>query len=218
MNKHLLIIGAGPGVALGVAHRFAREGFKLSLIARRPASLDELASQLRNAGTDVATYTADVADFAQLRQIIQLIITERGPVTVLHYNPSVYREANGLTIDPEQFMQDMRTDAGGLLAAAQAVVPAMQAVGSGALLVTGGGTALYPAGDLLSLSVGKAAVRTMADCLRQTLEPLGIHVATVTIVGSVGSNDHFSPNRIAEAFWNLYQQPRESRTFETVYR
>ena len=52
MNKHLLIIGAGPGVALGVAHRFAREGFKLSLIARRAASLDDLAGQLRNAGTD----------------------------------------------------------------------------------------------------------------------------------------------------------------------
>jgi DNA-binding transcriptional regulator LsrR (DeoR family) len=67
------------------------------------------------------------------------------------------------------------------------------------------------------LSVGKAAVRTMADCLRQTLEPQAIHVATVTIAGGVGRNDHFSPNRIAEEFWALYQQPRESWTFETVY-
>lgn len=218
MNQHLLIIGAGPGVALGVAHRFARAGFTLSLVARRAASLDDLARQLRDAGTDVATYTADVADFGQLTRTIQTILAERGPVTVLHYNPSVYREADGLTLDPEQFMLDLRTDAGGLLGAVQAVVPGMQQAGGGAVLVTGGSTAINPTGDLLSLSVGKAALRTMAECLRQTLEPLDIHVGTVMIVGSVGSNDHFSPDRIADEFWTLYEQPRENWTFETVYR
>ncbi|WP_375443837.1 SDR family NAD(P)-dependent oxidoreductase [uncultured Fibrella sp.] len=218
MKKHLLIIGAGPGVALGVAHRFGHEGFAVSLVARRAGSLDERAGQLRVAGIDAATYLADVADFAQLAQVIQTVIAERGPVTLLHYNPSVYREATGLTLEPEQFMQDMRTDAGGLLAAVQAVVPAMQAAGGGAVLVTGGGAALYPSGDLLSLSVGKAAVRTMAECLRQTLEPMNIRVATVTIVGGVGSNDHFSPEQIARAFWDLHQQPRDNWTFETIYR
>lgn len=218
MKKHLLIIGAGPGVALGVAHRFGREGFAVSLVARRAGSLDELAQQLHDAGINVATYLANVADFGQLAEVIQTIIKERGPITLLHYNPSVYREASGLTLDPELFMQDMRTDAGGLLAAVQAVAPAMQTAGHGAVLVTGGGSALNPAGDLLSLSVGKAAVRTMAECLRQTLEPMNIRVATVTIAGSVGSDDHFSPERIADAFWALYEQPRDSWTFETIYR
>lgn len=218
MKKHLLIIGAGPGVALGVAHRFGREGFAVSLVARRAGSLDELAHQLHDADIDVATYLADVADFAQLAEVIQSVVNERGPITLLHYNPSVYREANGLVLDPELFMQDMRTDAGGLLAAVQAVAPAMQTAGNGAVLVTGGGSALNPTGDLLSLSVGKAAVRTMAECLRQTLEPMNIRVATVTIAGGVGSNDHFSPERIADAFWALYEQPRANWTFETVYR
>ncbi len=218
MNQHLLIIGAGPGVALGVAHRFAREGFTISLIARRAASLDELAGQLREAGTDVATYTADVADFGQLTHTIQTILVEHGPVTVLHYNPSVYREADGLALDPELFMQDLRTDAGGLLAAVQAVAPTMQQVRGGTVLVTGGGTALHPDGTLLSLSVGKAAVRSMAACLHQTLTPLNIHVATVTIDGAVGSNEHFSPEQLADQFWAIYKQPRENWTFETVYR
>lgn len=218
MNQHLLIIGAGPGVALGVAQRFGREGFAISLVARRAASLDGLARQLRNSGTDVATYQGDVADFAQLTKVVHTIVSERGAVTVLHYNPSVYREADGLTLDPEQFMQDLRTDAGGLLAAVQAVVPTMPQVGTGAVLVTGGGTALQADGTLLSLSVGKAAVRSMVACLHQTLSPLTIHVATVTIDGAVGSNDHFSPEQLADQFWAMYKQPREDWTFETVYR
>ncbi len=217
MSNHLLIVGAGPGVALGVAKRFAREHFRISLVARRAESLQNLQQELADDGTDVSTYTADVANFGQLRQTLSTVLAERGPATVLLYNPSVYREADALTLDPEVFLQDMRTDVAGLLVAVQAVAPAMQQVGSGTVLVTGGSTALQPYGPLTSLSVGKAAVRNMAECVRQTLEPAGIRVGTVTIMGAVGSNDHFAPDRIAEAFWAMYQQPQDQWQFETVY-
>ena len=188
------------------------------MLARSPKSLTRLRDELASQRIDVATYAADVADFTSLRQTLERVVTERGDVTVLHYNPSVYREADALTLEAELFMQDLRTDAAGLLVAVQAVCPAMQTAGSGHVLVTGGGTAIYPYGPLTSLSVGKAAVRTLAECVRQTLEPHGIHVATVTIVGGVGSNDHFSPDRIAESFWSLHQQPRDAWTFEIEYR
>ncbi|AQG79620.1 SDR family NAD(P)-dependent oxidoreductase [Spirosoma montaniterrae] len=217
MSNHLLIVGAGPGVALGVAKRFGRENFRVSLVARRIESLQNLQQQLATDGVDVGNYSADVANFDQLRQTLLTVLAERGPATVLLYNPSVYREADALTLDPELFMQDMRTDVAGLLVAVQAVAPAMQQAGSGTVLVTGGSTALQPYGPLTSLSVGKAAVRNMAECVRQTLEPLGIRVGTVTIMGAVGSNDHFSPDRIADAFWTLYQQPRTQWTFERMY-
>ncbi|CCH00270.1 short-chain dehydrogenase/reductase SDR [Fibrella aestuarina BUZ 2] len=217
IQPHLLIIGAGPGVAMGVARRFGREGFRVTLLARKPDSLDQLRAELTALGVDVATYAADVADFDGFRRRLEQAVNERGAVTVLHYNPSVYREADALTLDPALFMQDMRINGGGLLVAVQALCPAMIAAGSGTVLVTGGGSALHPSGPLLSLSVGKAAVRTMAECVRQTLEPQGIHVATVTINGSVGSNEHFSPDRIAEAFWSIHQQPRFAWTFELIH-
>ena len=39
--RHLLLIGAGPGVGAGVVRRFGREGFRSTLISRG-ATLDQL--------------------------------------------------------------------------------------------------------------------------------------------------------------------------------
>lgn len=33
--KHVLILGAGPGLGAGLARRFGREGFTVTLLARR---------------------------------------------------------------------------------------------------------------------------------------------------------------------------------------
>ena len=42
----LAIIGAGQGLGLAVARRFAREGLSIALIARDQARVDELAATL----------------------------------------------------------------------------------------------------------------------------------------------------------------------------
>jgi short-subunit dehydrogenase len=47
--RHLLLIGAGPGVGAGVVRRFGREGFRSTLIARGE-TLEQLASDLRTTG------------------------------------------------------------------------------------------------------------------------------------------------------------------------
>jgi short-subunit dehydrogenase len=41
---HLLIIGAGPGLGAGIARRFGREGFAVTLVARREEPLLSLPS------------------------------------------------------------------------------------------------------------------------------------------------------------------------------
>jgi NAD(P)-dependent dehydrogenase (short-subunit alcohol dehydrogenase family) len=51
--KHLLLIGAGPGVGAAVARRFGREGFRATLISRGNG-LDEVGSGLRDEGMSVS--------------------------------------------------------------------------------------------------------------------------------------------------------------------
>jgi NAD(P)-dependent dehydrogenase (short-subunit alcohol dehydrogenase family) len=34
-SRHLLVIGAGPGLGGAIAHRFAQGGYRLTLLARR---------------------------------------------------------------------------------------------------------------------------------------------------------------------------------------
>ena len=65
--RHLLVIGAGPGLGGGIAHRFAHGGYHLTLLARRADGLAKLASDLADTGAAVDTVAADASDPAGLR-------------------------------------------------------------------------------------------------------------------------------------------------------
>ena len=51
-SGHLLLVGAGPGLGLAVAHRFAAGGYRVTLVARSADRLGELARSLEDTGAD----------------------------------------------------------------------------------------------------------------------------------------------------------------------
>src|ERR1700748_2724606 len=46
----LLLVGAGPGLGAAIARRFAREGYRLTLVARSEAKTAPIAEESRAAG------------------------------------------------------------------------------------------------------------------------------------------------------------------------
>ena len=88
--------------------------------------------------------------------------------------------------------------------------------GSGTILLTGGGFAVSPSPDYLSLSIGKAGIRALAHGLFDRFKEKGIHVATVTVAAFV-SPDSKEAEAVAEQFWQLYNQPKGSWTAEVQY-
>jgi short-subunit dehydrogenase len=92
----------------------------------------------------------------------------------------------------------------------------MEERASGAILLTGGGLALAPNADYLSLSIGKAGIRTLAIGLFEPYRKKGIHVATVTVAALVlPESKEAAP--VAEHFWRLYNQPKDAWTAEAHY-
>src|SRR5580704_18580860 len=65
--RHLMVIGAGPGLAGALAHRLAQGGYHLTLLARRTDGLAKLASGLADAGAAAGTVAADASDPGGLR-------------------------------------------------------------------------------------------------------------------------------------------------------
>jgi NAD(P)-dependent dehydrogenase (short-subunit alcohol dehydrogenase family) len=75
---------------------------------------------------------------------------------------------------------------------------------------------MYPSPDFGSLSLGKAAIRSLAKMLAEALQPDGICVGTVTICGTVNPEDpKYSPEKIAEKYWMFYTNPASDS--EIVY-
>jgi len=214
----ITIVGAGPGVGLAVARRFAREGFRVALVARRPDALAEYTAELARAGYEAHGFAADAGDEASLRKAFADIKEKLGGSRVLVYNAAVLKMAPPSQVRVEDFVHEFRINVAGALVSAQAVLDDMKAAGAGTILLTGGGFALSPMAQFASLAVGKASIRNLAGSLAGEFEPLGIHVATVTICGIVKAGTHFDPDQIAEAYWTLHAQEAGKWEREIIYR
>lgn len=200
----------GRGISYAVARRFASEGFAIGMVARDEELLRELERELPGS----RGIAADAGDETSLRAAMR----EFGPVNVLVYNPSSGSGGPATGLRVEDAIADFRVNALGAAVAVQEVVGEMRARGKGTILLTGGGLALKPMAQLASLSMGKAAIRSLAFSLAEELEPSGIHVATVTVCGFVQPGTHFDPSNIAAVYWDLHQQPHGQFEREVVYR
>jgi NAD(P)-dependent dehydrogenase (short-subunit alcohol dehydrogenase family) len=214
--KTFLSIGAGPGMGFATAERFAKEGFAVVLAARSIARTQELAERLMSKGYKADGRKVDSSDPDSIAELVAEVQKQHGSIDVLHYNAASNRMASLSEQPRDSFNGDLAVNIGGALVAAQAVAPRMEAQKSGAILLTGGGFALAPSADFLSISIGKAGIRALALGLFEQFREKGIHVATVTVctLVSPGSKEAAS---VAEQFWQLYSQPKDAWTFEATY-
>lgn len=208
-----VIVGMGPGMGMALARRFGREGHRLGLFARRADALQALVDQLKAEGLDVHGHAVDAGDPAAVKKTLAHAEPE-----VLIYNASIFREATPSQLDPEELVTEFRAMAAGFLASVQAVLPGMKKRDRGTILLTGGGSALTPFASGASLSVGKAAQRSLLLSLAQELGDTGVHAATVTICGMIQEGTAFDPQKLAEQFWQLHAQPRGSFEVERVFK
>jgi short-subunit dehydrogenase len=61
-GRHLLLLGAGPGLGEAIARRFAEGGYRVTLTARSTDGLGELAGNLADTGADIDTISVDASD------------------------------------------------------------------------------------------------------------------------------------------------------------
>ncbi len=208
--RHLLVVGAGPGIAAATVRRLVGDGDAVGLIARNDETLAQLAQDLRGCGV-VGRAPAEAGDPASLTAAVELFVDTFGPVDVLLYNVSVGREVAVPDLSPEDLLADLAAGAVGLQTAVRAVLPGMRERGSGTVLVTGGGSADRPVASMATLGVQKAAVRALAQVQAQALAPEGIHVVTVTIRGLVGEDRQITPDRIAALYAELVAETAGTR-------
>jgi short-subunit dehydrogenase len=202
-GRHLLLVGAGPGLGAAVARRFAAGGYRLTLVARSASGLGDLAAGLADTGARISTVAADAGDPEGLGARIAELYREDGAPGIIVYNAVMGAPDRLLTSTVGHLQAAYSVDVIGAIAVAQAAAPAMRAARSGTILVTGGGFADHPIPALATVSLGKAALRSAATILGADLEPDGIRVATLTIAGQIAAGTPFDPERIAARYWEV---------------
>ena len=210
----VVIVGAGPGIGLSVARRFAAAGMPAGLIARTAASTGSTRAALAATGVPVAEATADAGQDDQLTAALDAITGQLGPPEALIYNAGLIRRDRPGELSREQYVTAYAINVLGALTAAVQLAPAMAQAGGGSILITGGMPEPDPA--VTSLSLGKAGVRALTRLLASEYGPSGIHVATVTVGGGVAPGGPFDPDRIAEQYWRLHTQRPDAWEHEVL--
>jgi short-subunit dehydrogenase len=202
-NRHLLLIGAGPGLGMAVARRFAAGGYRVTLVARSADRLGDLAESLADTGAQIDSIAADAGDPAALGARMAELFNEKDAPGLIVYNAVMAAPDKLLTSSVEHLQRAYAVDVISAIVVTQVAAPAMRAAGSGTIIVTGGGFADHPIPALATVSLGKAALRSAATMLGADLEPDGIRVATFTIAGQIVAGTAFDPDNIAMRYWEV---------------
>lgn len=180
-SKIVLITGASSGIGLACANRFAGEGAKLIVAARRKDRLLELTQNLKKEHR-IESYIIelDVRNKGAVEKTLNSLPAEWKEIDVLVNNAGLSRGLDKIheaKIDDWEEMID--TNIKGLLYVTRAVLPGMVKRNSGMIVNIGSiaGYQPYPKGNVYSAT--KAAVDSLTDSLRMELVDTAVRVCTV---------------------------------------
>jgi short-subunit dehydrogenase len=191
MPKSIAVFGAGPGLGQAVARRYAREGYAVTLVARRPEPLGRLAEELTSAGATAHIITADLSDTAATPRLAEQIRAEAGNLDAFYFAPT---PATGFvaaaSLTPQRAQNFMPLIFYTMLALVQEFLPHMLEQGDGAILTAQGGSTVQGLPNLSGPSPAQAAQRNYLQALHAEVAGKGVYVGML-YVGAAIKNSAF---------------------------
>ncbi|WP_033295162.1 SDR family NAD(P)-dependent oxidoreductase [Amycolatopsis jejuensis] len=215
-----VVLGAGPGLGMSIARRFASEGHDVALVSR---SAERHAGYLAELDGSPQAFVGDVRN--GIESTLDRILDRFGTIDVVYYGPAA--------IEPDSIPADItETTAAAVERAMSWVYPAVGVVakllpgmlerGRGGFLFAGGLSAVRPMPALGALAVSSAALRNYARTLHEGLAGTGVYAGSLIIGGLVERGDihrmvtaqpetygdagghTLDPDVLAGAAWKMY--------------
>ncbi|MET9762233.1 SDR family NAD(P)-dependent oxidoreductase [Streptomyces sp. NPDC006372] len=203
------LIGAGPGLGLATARRFGAAGHSVALISRSSQHLDQLCAELDRDNITARGFTSNVLDAASLTTALDAAASALGPVEILQYSPVPRADFMKPVLDTTAPDLDapLAFSVKGPIAAVNAVLPGMRALGRGTLLFVNGSSAVRPNPTVAGTSIAFAAESAYAAMLHDVLAPENIHAAQLIIPGAIRPDaEHSSPDVLAERLYAMHTE------------
>ena len=179
--RTVIITGGSSGIGRCTAGVFARQGWRVGLIARGGAGLEAAAADVRSAGGQAATAIADVSDSAALRAAAAAVVAAIG-------TPDVWINCAGngvygrfATVPEAQFDQVTAVTYGGTVNGCRVALALMAPGGRGTIVNVCSAVAFHGLPLMTSYAGAKSAVRGFAQALQAELriERSRIRISTV---------------------------------------
>ena len=187
-NKNAVIYGGGGTIGGAVARAFAREGARVFLAGRTPATLETVAEEIRSAGGRAESAQVDALDEQAVDEHADAVAADAGGIDI-SFNLIAHPYTHGTALAEmavDDFMAPVQTAARTTFLTARAAARHMIPRRSGVILAFGGpGDRSGPMRDyfLGGTQVAFDAIETMRRQLATELGPHGIRVVTLASGG-----------------------------------
>lgn len=181
-GKTVLVTGASYGIGEATALRLAAAGATVLLVARTAEKLETVAQGITAADGSAYALPCNLADPAEVRELVARVLDEHGHVDVLVSNAgrSIRR---AVTDSYERFHDVERTNAVNYLGPVQLVLgllPSMTERGEGQLVnVSTAGVRTPPMARWSAYLASKSAFDTWLRCVAQEVRVHGVATSTV---------------------------------------
>ncbi|MEU4472264.1 SDR family oxidoreductase [Micromonospora sp. NPDC023888] len=190
MTAVAIVTGASSGIGAATARRLAAEGFHVLAAARRAERLADLVADITAAGGQATAVTCDITSDESVAGLAEAAAQAPGPVTLLVNNAGGARGLDPVesgSVADWQWMYDVNVL--GTLRVTQALLPALEASGSGTIVVVSStaGLTVYEGGG--GYTAAKHAQTAIAGTLR--LELCGRPLRVIEIDPGMVKTDEF---------------------------
>lgn len=236
-HASVAVVGAGDYIGAAIARRFARGGYLVHCGRRNGEKLAPLVAEIEAAGGRAIGQTLDAREADQVVRFMA-DADAAAPLEVVVFNVGANVNFPILEITDRVFRKvwEMACYAGFLAGreAARHMLPR----GRGSIFFTGATASLRGGTGYAAFAAAKFGLRAVAQSMAREFSPRGIHVAHLVIDAGVDTawvrerirqsgeetadrlelDRLMNPASIAEAYWQLHQQPRDGWTHELDLR
>lgn len=173
-KRRVVITGAGSGLGLALAQRYAARGDAVACTDRDGARAQLACDSLPGSGH--LAFTADVGDDASMAALRDAVLAWGTP-DVLVNNAGIASGGSLLDSTMAEWREVLEVNLLGVVRGCQAFLPGMLARGSGRVLNIASFAALAGAPSIMSYGVAKGGVLTLSEQLRAELHGSGVSVS-----------------------------------------
>ena len=174
-----LVTGASSGIGRLLALRFASEGARVALVARRPDALDAVAAEIRAAGGEALPIPCDVADRASAERTCGEALERLGSIDLLVNNAGYGHHRTFLEWDLSDMERMMRVNYLGSLYFTKRLLPGMVKRGRGWVVFMASVAGRIATPEESAYAATKFALVGLAEALSIEVEDAGVQVLTV---------------------------------------
>lgn len=179
IERRALITGASSGIGKATALAFASAGIHVALVSRSRSSLEPVAQAAREAGVKAEAYVLDLAAVEQVKDGIQAISTQFGPIDILVNNAGMGYTNTVMETSLADWQQVMNLNLTSVFQCIQGILPSMREQGRGIIINVASVAGQHPFPGWGAYNVSKAALIALSKTTSAEERGRGIRVVTI---------------------------------------